>query len=91
MTRTKDRFGLSVCLGLALPYLFVMAFFAWWERRRHELVAWVISIAVFVAAFAVHAVLAHTQTVGSDAASQGWLRFSISCAGRHSWRSSRDG
>lgn len=81
--RGNKRYGASVGFGLgavlirelALPYLVVMAFFAWREGKRREMFAWVGATAVFAVAFVTHAVLVHSQVGAADPASPGWVRF----------------
>lgn len=80
---TNRRWWPSVIMGLgavlmrelALPYLLVMAYFAWREGRRREMQAWAVAVAVFAAAFTAHAVLVQSELMASDPQSQGWLRF----------------
>lgn len=81
--RGDKRYGASVCFGLgavlirelALPYLVIMAFFAWREGKRREMFAWVGATAIFAVAFVAHAVLVHSQVGVADPASPGWVRF----------------
>ena len=81
--RTEKRFAASIGLGLAavlvrelaLPYLLVMAFFAWREGKRREAYAWTGAVAAFAVAFTVHAAFVHAQVGATDPASEGWLRF----------------
>jgi hypothetical protein len=70
-------FGLLACLfrELALPYMLAMAGFAALERRRQELIAWGLALAVLAAALAVHFTLAAGQHLPGDGVSPGWVRL----------------
>lgn len=57
---------------LALPYLAVMAFFAWRERGRLEAAAWAFAILVGIAAMAAHASMLSFHVTAADPASPGW-------------------
>ena len=71
-------FGLCAVLmrELALPFLLVMAVFAWREKKAHEALAWVGAIVTFVALFIVHATLVLSLTNAGDLKSPPWLRVS---------------
>jgi hypothetical protein len=78
--RTERRWGMSLAFGLAavlvrelaLPYLCVMAAFAWREGRRAEALAWSASVLAFFGAMVVHADLVSAHVTGLDRASPGW-------------------
>lgn len=82
LVRRPGRSALpSVALGflamtvreIALPFMFVMAFLAWRERRARETIQWVAATAVFLIGYAIHAVLVLAHTTGADPESQGWF------------------
>ncbi len=78
--RSRNRWGASLCLGLAavlfrelaLPYLAVMAVLAWCEGSRKEAAAWAAAILIFVAVLAAHATALSAYVTDADAASAGW-------------------
>lgn len=78
--RTPNRWVPSVLLGLAavlvrelaLPYLALMAFFAWRERSRVEAGAWALSILIFFAAMVAHSAAVAAQVTAADPTSPGW-------------------
>jgi hypothetical protein len=69
--------ALAACLfrELALPFLFVMAAFAFLEKRPREGLAWVAAIAAFCAVFAWHLVNASGLHRPGDLASDSWLAW----------------
>lgn len=75
--RSAAVLGLLAALfrELAFPFLLVMAVLAWRERNTRELRAWLVSIALFIAAYAAHAALVLGQTSGNGVTSPGWLVF----------------
>lgn len=81
--RRPGHWALAVCAGLAaclfrevaLPFLFVMAAFAVYERRWRESFAWLGAIALFCGLFAIHCALAGAQHQVGDLSSNGWLKF----------------
>lgn len=78
--RSRKHWTASVLLGLAaacirelaLPYLCVMAFFAWREKAWREMLGWMIAIGFVAAALAVHAITVVGLVTVSDRASPGW-------------------
>jgi hypothetical protein len=61
---------------LAAPYVLVCIYFAWREKRRAELWAWALGLAVFAAYFAAHYALVQAQLTDADVAyKEDWLRF----------------
>lgn len=70
-------FGLLACLcrELALPYLLVMTFFAFAQRRKAETLAWIGAILMFLAFYAFHALQVSQLYRTGDLASQGWVRM----------------
>jgi hypothetical protein len=80
--RSRERWVTSLLLGiaavlireLAVPYLAVMALFAWREGRRTEALAWLAAILIFFAALASHAVWLAGYLQESDQVSPGWAR-----------------
>lgn len=67
--------GLAACLirELALPYLLVMALFAFHERRWKELWSWLSAVVLFAALFALHLVLAGKYHAAGDLVSRSWV------------------
>jgi hypothetical protein len=82
--RRQDRFGLAVAVGLAAalirelaaPYLVVMATTALLGRHRREAAAWVLALALFAAALALHAHMVDALVLPYDHAGAGWLKLS---------------
>jgi hypothetical protein len=78
--RTNRNWLPSVVLGLAavlvrelaLPYLALMAFFAWREGNRVEAAAWAASILIFFAAMWSHSAALAPYVTAADPSSQGW-------------------
>jgi hypothetical protein len=78
--RSADRFKLSVAIGLAavlfrdlaLPFLLLMGLLAAWERRWPEARAWLLAIALAVAAYAGHALSVAAFVLPDDGHSPGW-------------------
>jgi hypothetical protein len=81
--RTDRRFGFAVALGLlaalirelAMPYLVVMAAAAWIENRRAEATAFIVALALALAALAWHGMAASALLTVNDRVSPGWLAF----------------
>jgi len=81
--RTDRRFLASALVGLlaalirelAMPYLLVMAVLALAGRRRSEAAAYTASLAVSLAALALHAAAVVSLTTPHDLASPGWVKF----------------
>lgn len=79
-SRSKHRWAASVVLGLAavcirelaLPYLLLMAFFAWRERAWTELAGWVGAVLCAGAVLAAHALTLAGLVSDADLASPGW-------------------
>jgi hypothetical protein len=82
--RGPNRFGLAVAAGLAAalirelaaPYLVVMAVTALAGRHWREAAAWVLALALFAAALAVHAHMVDALVLPSDHAGAGWIKLS---------------
>lgn len=70
-------FGLFACLfrELALPYLLVMMFFAFVQKRKAETLAWIGAILVFLAFYAFHVLQVSQLYRPGDLVSQGWVRM----------------
>lgn len=60
---------------LALPFVLLMAAFALWNRRWKEAGAWIVLVAAFALALAVHVHLAEAQLRPGDPVSPPWLVF----------------
>jgi hypothetical protein len=81
--RRPDRWALSVCAGLAaclfretaLPFLFVMAAFAAYERCFRESLVWLGAIALFCGLYAIHCGLTVPQHQPGDPLNRSWLAF----------------
>ncbi|MBN2577725.1 MAG: hypothetical protein JXB10_01945 [Pirellulales bacterium] len=71
-------FGLAAvfCRDLALPYALLAAALAAWNRRRRELLFWMLGLAAWGVFFGIHAWRVYTVSpAGGLAHQQGWLRF----------------
>jgi hypothetical protein len=69
--------GLAACLfrETALPFLFVMAASAAFERQAREAFGWTAAIALFCSLYAIHLILARAQHQAGDMVSPGWVQF----------------
>ena len=82
--RGPDRFGLAIAAGLAAalirelaaPYLVVMAVTALAGRRWQEAAGWILALAAFAAALALHAHWVDALMLTSDHAGAGWMKLS---------------
>lgn len=76
--RTAAALGLAALSvrELALPYCVLMLGLALWQRRRGEAIVWLLGLAAWSVAFALHAWNVQ-QAMPADglAHSQGWIRF----------------
>lgn len=83
-TRRKERWAVSVALGLAAalirelaaPYLVVMGALALLERRPREAAGWTLALGLFAAALGVHAHMVDALLIPSDRTSAGWVKAS---------------
>lgn len=61
---------------LALPFVVVMLAMAWWQRRRGEVLGWVLGIAGFAVFLGIHAWMVSRQLTPADVRfGPGWLHM----------------
>ncbi len=70
---------LGLCAGLiretAIPFVFLMAAHAGWERRGKEFMGWMLCILLFCVALIFQRTHVIAVTTAADIASPGWVRF----------------